>query len=88
MSQATSVFWVSIYEHYGTFERKEVHIVSELNCHVRFNFCAAKNAVYSSATVKYTTLKQQAAFLHSLVVEANTTLRVLRLRTLHRKCPR
>ena len=55
MSQATSVFWVSIYEHYGAFERKEVHIVSELKCHVRFSFCAAKNAVYSSATVKYTT---------------------------------
>ena len=54
-SQATSVFWVSIYEHYGAFERKEVHIASELKCHVRFSFCAAKNVVNSSATVKYTT---------------------------------
>ena len=32
--------------------------------------------------------KQQAAFLHSLVIEANTTRRLLRLRMLHRKCPR
>ena len=83
MSQATSVFWVSIYERYG------VHIVSELKCHVRLSFCAAKNVVYSSATVKSDIQhKQQAAFLHGLVVKANTTLRVLRLRTLHRKCPR
>ena len=61
MSQATSVFWVSIYEHYGAFERKEIHIVSELKCHVWFSLCAAKNVVYSSATVKQH--KQQAAFL-------------------------
>ena len=93
MSNDASVFLVSIYEQSSdcAFETKEVHIVSELECHAKYSCCAATNAVYILLLQLYIQHKQQAAFLHILVIKANATLkrqRLLRLRTLQRKHPR